>query len=172
MDEPNRILYLQTEIEDNQPLEVIQQIHAINRFDQNKVMVEPITLHLTTFGGFITTGLAVCDAIRTSQTPIHIIASGRCMSIGVSILASGHMRSATRSTSFMIHQGSSPMEGYLEHLKTEVKYVESINQLSDDIIIENTKITQKQLLAIYKKGAEFNFGCDKALKWNLIQEIL
>lgn len=172
VEEPNRVLYLQTDIDDGVPMEIIQQIHAINRFDENKHRVEYITLHLTTFGGMMTTGLALCDAIRTSETPVHIIASGRCMSIGITILASGHRRSATANTCFMIHQGSMPMDGYIEHLKNEVKYVETLNDLTDKIITENTKITQKKLESIYKKQTEFNFGCDQALKWCLIEEII
>lgn len=172
MEQPIRDLYLTGIIEDDKPFDIIQQINLINIADKLIAEPEPINLWLCTEGGCITTGLALCDAIRLSKTPINVIAFGRCYSIGISILASGHIKSATKSTTFMIHQGSGCLEGNIEYMKTEIEYIKSLDKLADDIILSGSKIKQKELDAIYEKSKEYNFGCSKAKKWGLVDTIL
>lgn len=151
---------------------LIEEIHKINQADFNEMYREPINLWMCTQGGSMPIALSLCDVIRLSDTPINIIATGRCYSAGIPILASGHTRSATKNTTFMIHQGSSEVTGYLENIKVEVTYLKMLDKLCDEIVTENTKITQKELDLIYNTGNEMHFGCKKAKAWGLIDKIL
>ncbi len=167
-----RNLYLQGEIDEEESFNLIREIHQINEEDDGLEFREEVNLWLTTNGGSIAIALAVCDVIRLSRTPIHVIASGRCYSAGVPILASGDIRSATKHTTFMMHQGTTEMMGNIEMLKVEIGFITSIDKMCDDIVLEQTKIKQSELDLINKSAKDFHFGCDKAKKWGLIHNIL
>ena len=168
----SRALYLNETIDEEATFNVIKEIHEINNEDDGLSYREPIDFWLSTQGGSIAVALSLCDIIRLSVTPINIIATGRCYSAGIPILASGHTRCATRNTTFMIHQGSSEVEGYLQNIKTEVIFISLLDRLCDRIVTNYTKITQSELDAIYKTGNEFHFDCKKAKSWGLINKIL
>lgn len=168
----SRNLYLYDLVDEEATFSVIKEIHQINDEDSDLVNRPPINIWLSTQGGAIAVALALCDSIRLSETPINVIATGRCYSAGIPILASGHTRCATKNTTFMIHQGSSEVEGYLQNIKTEAVFIGSLDSLCDKIVTDKTKITQAELNNIYVTGNEYHFGCKKAKAWGLIHKIL
>jgi ATP-dependent Clp protease protease subunit len=152
--------------------EVIQDIYEINAEDAKRTTVEPIKLIINSFGGEVYSGLALIDVIDSSQTPIHTICHGTAMSMGLIVFASGHIRQASKYTTFMYHEALYELEGKVAFHKQELKETERIDKICDAYLISKTKFTDKILQPHRDKQAEWYFDVKTAQRYGLVDEIL
>lgn len=152
--------------------EIIGLIYEINDEDTKKTHVEPIKLIINSFGGDVYSGIALIDVIDTSLTPVYTICHGSAMSMGLIIYSVGHQRAASKNTTFMYHEASYPAEGKVLHHKQELKEVERIDKICDEILLSKTKFTQEQLNKFKETQSEWYFNIDTATEYGLVDEIL
>ena len=116
-------------------------------------------IHLCTSGDPGCAMLNVIDAIEGSAHPVTVIASGKCLSAGIPILAAGHIRKASRFTQFMLHGA----DGGVEEVVAQ-------NNLQSSYLAERTaKSTDFWFKGIL---AGLWFYPQDALEWGLIDEVL
>lgn len=173
----SRDVYLFGEIEINKVLEVIQQIHAINDFDESYEKAlkgyarEPIMLHINSGGGDVTAGFSLISAIRMSETPIVGVASGICASMALGIFASCHYTLSSVYTRFMYHSISygigDKLQGHVEQL-TEAKHLQ---RMYDHIILKNTNLKKAELEQIQREKRDYWFGAKESIKNGLADEL-
>lgn len=174
----NRNLILGENVRQESVKTLIGNINAINTDDDlkqnefNGFVREPINLIVNTYGGSIYDGLALMSAIELSKTPVHITCLGSAMSMGLPIVLSGHKRFAHRYSTFMYHQLSNAVWDKLEDVKQEVKEMERLEQLVDDIILKKTKITREQISKTKETRGEWYITSTEALELGIIDEIL
>lgn len=72
----------------------------------NGLSSEPINITLNSPGGNVVSMFAIHDAIRASNSPIHILGTGEVASAAVLLLACAHKRMVTQSCCLMSHAGS------------------------------------------------------------------
>lgn len=79
----------------------------------NRSSTAPITINLNTYGGDVTAGFAIYDAIRMSQAPVNILATGALFSMGAVIMqaAPEGRRMVTEHCTIMLHYGYDGYEG-------------------------------------------------------------
>lgn len=140
--------------------------------DLNMINLPPITINMSTYGGCIYDGFALCDSIRMSNTPVKIICYGKIMSMGLPILLSAHYKSAHKNTTFMIHGASFGSIGKVEDVKESLDEANRIQNMMIDYICENSKFPRKKLLSIIEKKQDYYFGTEEALKYKIIDEII
>lgn len=173
----SRDVYLFGEIEINNVLQVIQQIHAINDFDEAYERAlkgyerEPILLHINSGGGDVTAGFSLISAIRMSDTPIVGVATGICASMALGIFASCHYTLASVYARFMYHSISygigDKLQGHVEQL-TEAKHLQ---RMYDHIILKNTNLAKAELEQIQREKRDFWFGAKESVKNGLADEL-
>jgi ATP-dependent Clp protease, protease subunit len=152
--------------------EIIQDIYEINEEDAKKQTVEPIKLIINSFGGEVFSGLALIDVIDTSQTPIHTICHGTAMSMALIVYAAGHVRYASKYSTFMYHEAAYEIEGKVAFHKQELKETERIDKICDAYLISKTKLTDKVLKPHRDRQAEWYFDVKVAQRYGLVDEIL
>ena len=152
--------------------EIIQDIYEINEEDVKKQTVEPIKLIINSFGGEVFSGLALIDVIDTSQTPIHTICHGTAMSMALIVYAAGHVRYASKYSTFMYHEAAYEIEGKVAFHKQELKETERIDKICDAYLISKTKLTDKILKPHRDRQAEWYFDVKVAQRYGLVDEIL
>ena len=118
------------------------------KVDPNLIDLPPITINLSTYGGSIYDGLALCDSIRTSDTAVKIVCYGKIMSMGIPILLSAKYKVAHKNTTFMIHEGAGGMWGKIEHIKEQLSETERIDTLVNDYMLKYSKFPKKKLTEI------------------------
>lgn len=171
-DTQSRIITL-GEITNENALYVISEILEINKFDEKKKHKEPIELILSSCGGLVYDGFGIIDAIKNSITPIHIMCYGLAMSMALPILVSGHYRKMSQNSTLMYHEIAWDT-GYekLTNHKFGVKEGERLIKMFDNIIVNNTNITQRKLNEVKKQQKEWHINSDEALKLGIIDEII
>lgn len=167
----NRIITL-GEITSESVNEIISLIYEINDEDVKKTHVEPIKLIINSFGGEVYSGLALIDVIDNSSTPVYTICHGSAMSMGLIIYSVGHQRVASKNATFMYHEAAYPVEGKVLHHKQELKEVERIDKICDEILLSKTKFTNEQLNKFKETQSEWYFDVNTAMEYGLVDEIL
>lgn len=132
----------------------------------------PITLLLSTPGGSCYDGMAIYDAVTSSETPVEVVCSGKIMSMGVIVALAASVRKAYRNTTFMIHQVSGMVLGCLHDMEESIDETRRINELLFSIIESKTNITRDMLNDIAEKKKDWYMTAEEALKLGIITEII
>jgi len=132
---------------------------------------KPINLHVNTPGGAVTDGLALYDLLAGCPAPIHALATGMCMSMGVIILQAAVLRRATKNTTFMLHEvGTMRFGGSLTQNAATQKETERLQRTLDDILMSRSGMS-KRGAASFMKIQERYFGAEEALSHGLLDAI-
>lgn len=178
----DRTYYLNSEINSDSTQYLIEAINRINRQDSITEAIlkvdgieqkrQPIKIYINTPGGSVTDGLALIGVISSSKTPIHTIANGSVCSMGIPILLSGHKRYSLKFTSFMIHSISSMAFGFIKEIEDSARESKRLQDIVFNYIKERTHISDKKLNKIYNKKEDYFIDENKALRLNIIEEII
>lgn len=162
------------EITEESANDVIWLIYEINKEDANKQTDtrEPIHIILNSVGGNIYDGFAIVDAMMISKTPIHITVLGKAMSMALLIVTCSDYARTTKHTTFMYHDSNYDLSGKTSFHKQEIKEVDRMDSLYDELLISTTKLTKKQLDQVKKERKEWYITADQALKFGIVDEII
>lgn len=169
-----REIYLNSEIGCKDGEEVVALIRRYNiQDDKNGIPIEkrePIKIFIDSYGGVVSSGMSIIDAILLSKTPIHTIVTGVAYSMAGMILIAGHKRFAYPSSSFLLHDGSISIMGdsskARDHLDFNKKYE---NEIIKPFILKHTFITEEE----YERNIriEWFMLCNEMIKYGVIDEV-
>lgn len=170
-DSENRVFWLDGDI-DYSTLEFVKVIMRCNKEDES-IPVEdrkPIKLFIDTPGGDVQVMWSLIKAMKISKTPIYTIAFCNAMSAGAHILAAGHRRLAMPGSTVLVHSGSCRYDGDLEKVESSKKYYDALSKRANDMLLENTKISPKDLK---RKGAnDWYITAENAVELGIVDAIV
>lgn len=135
-------------------------------------MHNPISLYISSPGGYVSAGLSIISQITQSVTPVLGYAVGDCSSAAAWILASCHARFSSIYSRIMLHSLSSGYGGKIMDKIDDVEESKRVQKVLDDIITSRTLISQKQLDAMHAKREDWYFSSAEALKYAIIDEVI
>lgn len=172
MENDNRIITLNGEVDEASSLEIIAELLHHNSED-NK---EPIYLYINSNGGSIDYGLGVYDTIQHIEAPVYTVCTGFAASMGAFLLSCGEKghRSALKHSRILIHQPLFYGNGrYMEKESSLRKRAESL--LSSRNILEKIMAgNANQPLDVMHRACERDnwMSAEEALAFGLIDEII
>ena len=139
----------------------------------NRQNDKPITMLMHTSGGYVTSGFAIYDAIRSSASPVDIEVLGEASSMGSIILQAGRNRLIHPNTLILVHEGkmgssdSRPREheAWAEWSKTDRKRMYKL-------FGETTKKDATYWEQLCAKRQEAIFDATRAIKVGLADRIV
>jgi ATP-dependent Clp endopeptidase proteolytic subunit ClpP len=147
-----------------------------NLFSMASNSTEDISIVINTYGGDVYEMFGIYDAIKFVQstgTKVNTIGIGKIMSSGVLLLAAGSKRSIGNNSTIMYHWGTSNLgRGNLFDHEVELEEVKRIEYLCNNLISENTKLTQKQIDDMLNPKTNVYFTAEQALSFGIVDEIL
>lgn len=176
----DRILYLTGDVADSNISDVCKKILDINDADQKgistyvKYRVDPIELHIQSFGGSIPDMWALIDIIESSNTPIITYCSGYCMSAASLIFLAGHIRCMYKHSVIMFHQMSNLVYGKYNDVKLEQAELDRLHKQMIKYIKKRTKLGKnKDFYKRFNKLKEdIHFTPKQALKYGICDDIV
>jgi ATP-dependent Clp protease protease subunit len=131
-----------------------------------------ITLFISSPGGSVIDGLAIYDIMKYIKSDIKTVCVGYGASMAAILLSSGTKgkRFAGPNARIMLHQLSTGMAGKLEDLENDIKHSKLLQEVLNNILIQNTGKTKKQLQMDLKK--DLWLSSKEAIKYGLIDKIL
>lgn len=185
LDTVRDIVFIET-ITNESARDIVRQISLINHVDNEMERAtnglvqpynredRPIVIRLSTQGGSVYAGLTIATAIKTSVTPVLVIASGIVASMGLYIMASAHTRIADESAEFMYHQVASGNEGKLDDHRQHLETLERLQKKYDSFLVNrsNGKLTQEVLNEKRDRYHDSYFTAHEALEFGLIDGVI
>lgn len=179
----DRIIIINEDITDDVIERVVMPILKFNQIDDKKEKKEKdfkrddeeniIKIYINSFGGSVYDGLSVVSAIESSKTPVYIYGAGKIMSMGFTIMCSGHKRFMQKYGTLMYHD----VQHYLGYDSTSghkmsIEEGERLRDMIDKMIIKRTKLTQ-EILDKPKISHPHNWYIDsqKALELEIAHEL-
>ena len=157
---------------------IIEKIFEITYDDQLKanefkdIEIKPIELYINSFGGSCYDGMALIDLIRINPTPIHTYSFGSSMSMGFMIFLAGEIRYMGKNSTLMYHECSDFVWDKLTGIKMSVIEGDRLQKIYDEMVRDNSTITQEKLDSIKSQKCEWYIGAEDAVKLGLAHYIL
>lgn len=130
----------------------------------------PITLHIKSGGGYVEHGMALINMIRTSKTPIHaVVHFGHSMAFAIACACD--YRTGFPTSRLMIHDMSGGVSGTTEQLIRATENSKILRALADQVIIDNSKLTQEMLDKINSSVEDRYFTGQELLDFGLLDEV-
>ena len=141
----NRKIYLNEDIDDMSAETTCKLILQYNSEDKsiNPEDRVPILLYVDTAGGELTAGFRIIDTILMSKTPVKVICTECCYSMGFLIFIAGHKRYASKNARFLLHDGSLAMAGTTGKAKDQFEFNNKSEERIKKFVCEHTKIFPK-----------------------------
>lgn len=132
----------------------------------------PIVLHVDSYGGAVYQCFGLLSIMKSAGTRVNTVVTGCAMSCGFMIAIHGHHRRIHENATLMYHQVSSKVGGTAKDIEEEVIEVKRLQEKIEHMTKAHTKITSKQLEAVYKKKKDWYLDAHEAVKWGCADEIV
>lgn len=129
-----------------------------------------IFLHINSYGGDVFASLTTVDTILSSPIPVTTVVEGGAASAATLISIVGHHRQIRKHSYMLIHQGSDRISGKMEEVKDDYQNFVKIENDSNRLYLEHTKIKRSELEKILKH--DIWWDARTCLNKGLVDEIL
>jgi len=173
--EDRRILYLNTDIDDNTLDLIATPILLQNELEidipTNKL--KPITLWISSYGGSADACAFLVEVIEKSRIPVNCRVLSVSASAGLYIAIACKHRVSSSNSIFLLHKGSislgSTSAGEAEDIIAF--YKDEVGKIFDDLILRRTKITPEELKMI-KRNETYCLAKEALELYGFIDEII
>lgn len=171
----DKTVYLFDDIKTTSVLKCIQSIQTI--VDHNSTAensADPIKLVVNSGGGDVYDGLALIGYIQSCPIQIDTYAyGGRVMSMALPIFLTGHIRRATKYTTFMYHASSWGIDyAKIAIHKQELNETARMDKLVNSVVLNNTKISKEKIAELDDSSKEWYISATEAKKLDIIHELI
>lgn len=171
---PNRTIYL-NEVTIQSTNEVIKFIYEVNIEDKNNKAAtrEPIKLIINSDGGDVYSGFGLVEVIQASETPVYTICHGQIQSMALLIFTVGYKRFIGKYSTAMYHEINWDIE-YAPgaHHKQELDEAARCQLIYDNLMIEHSSVTKKQLDKIKESQKYWYMTPEEVIKYKIADQIL
>lgn len=152
-----RILHINGSIDLENAKKIIEDLQKIiesdnviieenkNRSKSKQIPLEEVIINITTGGGSTYYGCAILDVLDEVKAPITMNGRGFVMSMGFIIFLKGQKRTCGDSCQFMNHSSSGQWWGYTDDAKCDLEQSMKVDDMFDELIIKETKLTKEDL---------------------------
>ena len=128
-----------------------------------------IYLHITTNGGCIYSAFSIIDCFKSLSIPVNTVIDSNVSSAGTIISIHGAKRYICDNSYVLIHELRSGCWGKLAYIDDTYKNCLKIQEHINQIYLDKTKITKKNLKEILVKDLELN--ADECIRMGIADEI-
>lgn len=125
---------------------------------------EPIYLYINSEGGSVYDSLALVDIISTASTPVVTFCTGKAMSSALTIFLAGHYRIAGPYSTFMYHEISQDVQGFISSVKQDLRESERLQNMIDEFILLKTNIPKDVLNMHRDKKNDWYIPAEEAVE--------
>ncbi len=165
----SRNVFLHSDVSENSVSNVIAQMLHLAETSR-----DPIHLIVSTYGGSADEMFGLYDTIKLLPCPVHTVGLGKVMSAGVLLLASGTKgrRLMGARSRIMVHSVSAGIYGNVFDIENETRELRRLHDLMVSSLVEETKMTRKQVERILDPKLDVYLTPDEAIKLGIIDKVI
>lgn len=140
--------------------------------DQFEIKIEPkpITLYITSNGGYVYQVFSAIDTIGNMKIPVNTVCKGFVASAGTLLSLAGKKRYITKNSYMLIHELRSGHWGKFTHLAESFENSKQLMEHIKSYYVSKTKMTLEELDFQLKKDISWN--AQMCLDKGLVDEII
>ena len=163
----NRIIFLGSEVRDENANAICAQMLLLNAEDQDK----DIYLYINSPGGSVDSGMAIFDTMQWISNDVATVAMGLAASMGQFLLSAGTpgKRFALPHSRIMMHQPSGGLGGTASDIRIQAEQSLHIKRTMAALIAKHTGQTVEQIEADSDRDRWFT--AEQALEYGFIDHV-
>lgn len=131
--------------------------------------VDEIDVHINSYGGEVSEGLAIFNALKNHKAKVNTYCDGFACSIASVIFMAGDKRIMSNASMLMIHNAWTRTAGNASELRKSADDLDKITQASVNAYMSAVKISEEDLKE--KMDAETWITPSEALEWGFASDV-
>ena len=147
--------------------------HVIDRLLYlDMISDEEIQLYINSPGGYVTSGFAIYDTIKSLRSPVSTICSGLAASMGSILLSVGKKgrRFIQPHARVMIHQPSGGAQGQASNIEIQAKEILLTKEIGAKILAENCGQSYEKVMKDFNR--DYWMGAEESVEYGIVDGIL
>ncbi len=133
---------------------------------------ETIHLYINSPGGYVTSGFAIYDCMKSIKSPVSTICTGFAASMGSIILSAGEKgkRFIQPHARVMIHQPSGGARGQASDIEITAKEIVLTKELSAQILADNCGQTFDKIMKDFNR--DHWMGAEESVAYGIVDKVI
>lgn len=164
----DRKVFLWGQVDDDSAKHVIDRLLYLDMVDSGK----DIQLIINSPGGYVTSGMAMYDVIKSLKSPVSTICMGFAASMGSLLLSVGAKgkRFIYPNAKVMIHQPSGGAQGQSSDIQIQAQEIIKTKRLSAEILAENCGQSFEKVMADFDR--DYWMDANESLAYGIVDGII
>ncbi|PKV49777.1 ATP-dependent Clp protease protease subunit [Aquimarina sp. MAR_2010_214] len=162
-----RSVFLWGQVDDKSAKHVIDRLMYLDMISNKE-----IKLYINSPGGYVTSGFAMYDTIKSLKSPVSTICTGLAASMGSILLSVGEKgrRFIQPHAKVMIHQPSGGARGQASNIEIQAAEILKTKELSAQILADNCGQDVEKVLKDFNR--DYWMDAQESLEYGIIDGIL
>lgn len=163
-----RKIFLWGEIDDNSAKHVVERLLYLEMVDPGK----EIQMIINSPGGFVTSGFAIYDAMKSISSPVSTICTGLAASMGSILLSAGTKgrRFVLPHARVMIHQPSGGAGGPASDIEIQMDEILKTKKLGAEILAANCGQTFDKIMKDFNR--DYWMSAEESVEYGIVDAML
>ena len=161
-----RKVFLWGQVDDHSAKHVVDRLMYLDALG-----AEDITLYINSPGGYVTSGFAIYDCIKSLKSEVSTVCTGFAASMGSLILSAGQKgkRFIQPHARVMIHQPSGGARGQASDIEITAKEIVITKELSAQILADNCGQTFEKVMKDFNR--DHWMGADESVAYGIVDQV-
>ncbi|HEY9560905.1 MAG TPA: ATP-dependent Clp protease proteolytic subunit [Anseongella sp.] len=163
-----RKVFLWGMVNDESARHVVERLIYLDSVDPGK----EISLIINSPGGYVTSGFAIHDTIKTIKSPVSTVCMGLAASMGSILLSAGEKgkRFIYPYAKVMIHQPSGGAQGPTSDIEIQAREIMKTKELSAKILADNCGQSMDKVMKDFNR--DYWMDADESIEYGVVDKIL
>ena len=163
-----RKIFLWGGVDDESAKHVIDRLLYLDMMDAEK----DITFIINSPGGYVTSGMAIYDTIKSLQSPVSTVCMGLAASMGSILLSVGTKgkRFIYPHAKVMIHQPSGGAQGQSSDIQIQAQEIMKTKLLGAEILAKNCGQTVEKVMKDFDR--DYWMTADESVSYGIVDHII
>ena len=162
-----RKVFLWGQVDDKSAKHVIDRLMYLDALE-----TKDIHLYINSPGGYVTSGFAIYDCMKSLKSNVSTICTGFAASMGSIILSAGEKgkRFIQAHARVMIHQPSGGARGQASDIEITAKEILLTKELSAQILADNCGQSFEKVMKDFNR--DHWMGAEESVKYGIVDKVL
>jgi ATP-dependent Clp protease protease subunit len=163
-----RKVFLWGQVDDASAKHVIDRLLYLETIDPGK----EIQFVINSPGGYVTSGMAIYDAIKSVTSPVSTICTGLAASMGSILLSAGEKgrRFTLPHARVMIHQPSGGAGGTAADIEIQMEEIIKTKRIGAEILAENCGQTVEKVMQDFNR--DYWMNAQESVEYGIVDGVL
>ncbi|UOB18762.1 ClpP family protease [Abyssalbus ytuae] len=162
-----RKVFLWGQVDDDSAKHVIERLLYLDSISK-----EEIKLIINSPGGYVTSGFAIHDTMKSIKSPVSTICTGFAASMGSILLSAGEKgkRFVYPYARVMIHQPSGGAQGQAANIEIQAREIIKTKEIGAKILAENCDQPVEKVMKDFDR--DFWMDAEESLEYGIVDGII